>query len=81
MNTLELIHIESGQTPVKWVAVVQVITEQCICHQNGTFLSEKPNASEILQLSKTFADIVDLSREGKIGIKYDTKVWENFTEY
>ena len=51
-------------------------TDQCICHQNSTFLGEKPpNTSEISHLSKTtFADIADMGREGKIGIKYDTKV-------
>ena len=51
--------------------------DQCICHQNGTFIGEKPsNGSKISHLNKTsIADTADLGRKGKkSGFKHDTDV-------
>ena len=67
---------EFGETPKKWVTVVQPTTNQSIGNWRSCMLSQElPNTSKIPQLNKAvFTNILDMFREGKIRVKPKTQV-------
>ena len=68
-------HIETGQTSEKRVAVVQMSTHQDICCQESCLISQiLSNPPEILHFNETsLANIVDMISKGEISIKPATK--------
>ena len=60
--------IKFGETPEKWVTVVQPTTNKSIGNQHRC--KELPNSSKIPQLNEAaFTIILDVFREGKIWVK------------
>ena len=68
--------IEYGETPEKWVTVVQPTTNKSIGNQHSCILSQElPNITKIPQLNKAaFTNILDIFRGRKIRVKPHTQV-------
>ena len=76
MNTLQFMHVETGQTSEKRIVVVQMTAHQGICQQDSSLihqvLSDPPEITHLNEAGLT--NIVDIITKGKISIKPDTQV-------
>ena len=68
--------MEFGETPEKWVTVVQPTTNKSIYNWHRCIMSQElPNISKIPQMNEAaFTNILDMFREGKIWVKPHTQV-------
>ena len=79
LNTLQFVHVETGQTPEERVAVIKATVQQGISCKNGSLISQVlSNPPEITTLNAAcLTNFVDMIRKGEISIKPDTKVFHN----
>ena len=78
LNTLKFVHVETGQTPEKRVAVIKAISHQGISGQDSSLISQVlSNLPEITNLNEAcLTNSVDMISKGEIMIKSDTKVFK-----
>ena len=79
LNTLQFVHVETGQIPEERVAVIKASTHQGISCQDISLISQLlSNPPEIRNLNETcLANIADMAQQRKNSIKPDTNVLYN----
>ena len=70
LNTLQFVHVETGQTPEESIAVIKATTHQGISHQDNSLISQVlSNLPEITNSNEAcHPNIADKISKGEISI-------------